>query len=242
MKLNQVISIEQTVKSKCNSVKSENYKIAQKPGLFNGYIKRYRAKSEDGESFPDEKAKVQVTAKELLDSEAALLESLFNIEATKDFANCLAKADIVVDGKVLVKDAPVTYLLYLSKELTDLDTFVSAIPVLTEDEEWKVDEQTGLARTEPTQTVKTKKIQKPIVLYPATDKHPAQTQLITEDEVVGSWDHVKFSGAFQPAQKKALLAKIQKLSDAVKVAREEANTATADSVNAGTTLVDWLFR
>lgn len=241
MRLNQLIAVEQTVKSKCNTQKSESYKVAQKPALFSGFIKKYQPKSEDGERFPDEKAKVQYTAKGLLEDEAELLEKLFNVEATKDYANCLAKADIVVEGEVLVKDAPVPYLLYLAKELTDLDTFVSAIPTLSDDEEWKIDEVTGLARTEPTQTVKTKKIQKPIVLYPATDKHPAQTQLITEDEMVGNWEMVKLSGAFQASQKKALLAKIQKLADAVKTAREQANMVEAAEQKAGSVLTKFIF-
>jgi len=187
MRLNQVIAVEQGMKAKGNALKSEFYKVAQKPVLFYGLVKKYQPKAEGGEKFPDEKAKVQYTAKGLVGNVGSVLKDLFNVEATKDFANCLAKADIIVDGNILVKDAPATFLLYLSKELTDLDTFVSALPTLTDDEAWKADASVGLYKTDPTETIKTKKVQKPIVLYPATTEHPAQTQLITEDEVVGMW-------------------------------------------------------
>lgn len=241
MKLNQVIAIEQGVKSKGNTQKSELYKVAQKPTLFNGLVKKYRPRAEDGEKFPDEKQKVQFTAAGLVTDVSTVLKSLFNVEASKDWANCLAKADIVVDGKVLIEGAPSTFLLYLGKELTDLDTFVSALPTLSEDEEWKVDAQVGLYKTEPTETIKTKKVQKPIVLYPATTEHPAQTQLITEDETVGTWQQTKLSGAYTLEAKKALLARIQKLADAVKTAREQANMIEAADQNAGTVIVGWLF-
>lgn len=241
MKLNQVIAIEQGVKSKGNTQKSELYKVAQKSALFNGFVKKYQPKMADGEKFPDEKQKVQFTAAGLVADVGQVLKSLFNVEAAKDWANCLAKADIIVDGKVLVEQAPATFLLYLGKELTDLDTFVTALPTLSEDEEWKVDPQVGLCKTEPTETIKTKKVQKPIVLYPHSAEHPAQTQLITEDEVVGTWQQIKMSGAYTNESKRTLLTKIQKLADAVKTAREQANMTDATDQNAGDVIVGWLF-
>lgn len=240
-KLNQVIAIEQSVKSKGNTQKSELYKTAQKPALFSGFVKKYHPKTDDSEKFPDEKQKVQFTARGLLDEVGGVLRGMFNIEAAKDFANCLAKADIIVDGQVLVAAAPATFLLYLSKELTDLDTFVEKLPTLSEDEEWTLDAQAGLCKTAPTETIRTKKVQKPIVLYPHSAEHPAQTQLITEDEVVGTWQQIKMSGAFSPSEKKALLARIQKLADAVKTAREQANMIDAAEQTAGSVLIGWLL-
>ena len=66
--MNQVIAIEKGIKSKGNTEKSEFYKIAQKPALFSGFVKRYRPLNEQGEKFPDEKSKVQYTAQGLLTS------------------------------------------------------------------------------------------------------------------------------------------------------------------------------
>jgi hypothetical protein len=47
-----------------------------------------------------------------------------------------------------------------------------------EGESWTKVTNSGLWVTEPIQTHRTKKVQKPIVLYPPTTEHPVQTQLI----------------------------------------------------------------
>lgn len=49
---------------------------------------------------------------------------LFDVTATKDWANCEARADVTVDGWVLVSAVPVSCLLFLEKRLTDIYAFV----------------------------------------------------------------------------------------------------------------------
>jgi hypothetical protein len=63
------------------------------------------------------------------------------------------------------------------------------------------------------------------VLYDATDKHPAQTQLITDDVIVGFWTMVKQSGSLPKSEKKKLATRVEKMLDAIKAARERANSA-----------------
>lgn len=241
MKLSALTAIEQSVKEKGNRLKSDLYKLAQKETLFEGFSKKYRPKEEKGEKLPDEKHKVAHTVRLVVEDVGICLRDLFDVEASKDYANCSARADIVVDGVPLVKGAPATFLLYLRKELTDLGTFIDSLPTTSDDEEWKQDAAAGLWKTEPTQSIRTKKVQKGIVLYDATDKHPAQTQLITEDEVVGYWDMIKMSGATTASDKKKLLARVRKLLEAVKVAIEDANQTEAPQQKAGTVLIDWLL-
>lgn len=241
LKLNQLLAREASVKSKSNEAITALYHAAQKPALFNGFLKRYQPKAEEGEKFPDEKQKVQYTANGVVEEVTKLVRELYEVEAAKNYSNCDAKADITVDGKILATGVPATFLLYLSKELDSLRTIVATLPTLSEDEDWIADaSQLGLYKTAATQQIKTKKVQKALVMYPHSDKHPAQTQLITEDETVGSWETVKVSGAFVPANKKKLLAKIDRLADAVKAAREAANMVTAVEPNIGNVLVDWL--
>jgi hypothetical protein len=117
----------------------------------------------------------------------------------------------------------VSFLLFLEKQLTDIRTFVGNLPVLDPAESWSEDKNSGLYRTEPTSTHRTKKVQKPIVLYPATPEHPAQTQIITEDVIVGFWSQVKQSGAIPRPQKLIILDRVERLLKAVKEAREAAN-------------------
>lgn len=240
-KLNQVIAVEKSVKQRNNDLVSELYKAVQKPALFNGFNKKYKPMDEGGEQFAPENLKVQMNVEQALKDASRSLAELFDVTATKDFGNTKAKANVVVDGEVLLADAPATYLLFLEKQLTDLHTLVANLPVLDSAEDWTLDVNSGLYKTEPTQTAKTKKVQKPLVMYPATDKHPAQTQLITDDQTVGYWETVKMSGAIPVPEKNALLERLEKLQKAVKYAREEANVTQAEEVKVGDKLLSWLL-
>jgi hypothetical protein len=222
-KLNQIIAIEKGVKSRVYGEISELHKATQKPALFNGFNKEYQPKEDGGETLPAERQRVQFVVGDVLRTVERSTSELFAVTARKDWTNCVAKGDVIVDGATIVKDAPVSFLLFLEKQLTDMRTFVGALPVLDEADDWKKDVNSGLYKTDPTQTHRTKKIAKPIVLYPATPEHPAQTQMVAEDVIAGFWVTVKQSGAMPKPEKQELLEKIEKLLKAVKEARELAN-------------------
>jgi predicted Zn-ribbon and HTH transcriptional regulator len=80
------------------------------------------------------------------------------------------------------------------------------------------------------------------VLYDATDKHPAQTQLIVEDITVGYWNVIKQSGAIPENRKKEILERIEELTKQVKSAREKANMVDAENKEIGYTLFSYLFK
>ena len=222
-KLNQIIAIEKGIKARVYGELTDLNKAVQKPELFNGFSKSYQKKDEDGESLPPENKRVQFVAREVLRTADRIMSELMEVTARKDWTNCVAKASVSVDSVAIVADAPVSYLLFLEKQLTDLRTFIGNIPVLDESDNWVKDENSGLYKTEATQTHRTKKLQKPIVLYPATPEHPAQTQLITEDVIAGFWNQTKQSGAMPKPEKQAILERVEKLLRAIKEARESAN-------------------
>lgn len=222
-KLNQIIAIEKGIKARSYSDLSELNKIVQKPDLFNGFSKQYQSKDDDGETLPPENKRVQFVTTDVLRSVERSLSELFDVTARKDYTNCVAKADVVVDDEVIVTQAPVSFLLFMEKQLTDIRTFVSNLPVLDESENWKKDDNSGLYKTDDVQTHRTKKVIKPIVLYPATPEHPAQTQLVNEDVIAGFWTMVKTSGAMPKPAKQKLQEKVEKLLRATKEAREYAN-------------------
>lgn len=240
-KLNQILAIEKGLKTRVYAEFTELHNATQKPALMNGFHKAYQPRDEDGETYPPESQKVQHNATEVFDRVAAILTELFDITATKDRANCEAKADVVVDGRVLVKDAPATYLLFLEKQLSDLTTFIAKMAELDPGSDWTVDPSTGLFKTEPSATQRTKKLQRPIVLYDATEHHPAQTQLITEDVIAGQWVTVKHSGALPAPRKRQLLGRIEKLANAVKFAREQANSVETSEQKVGGAIFGYLF-
>lgn len=239
-KLNQVIAVEKGIKTKTNERVTEVYKRIQHAQLFSGFNKQYKPMSDDGERFPPESLRVQANGREVVAAVAGELATLFDVTAQKDFANCEAKGDVIVDGQTLLSGVPATYLLFLEKQLVDFHTLVEKIPTLDPGEDWRWDDGIQLFRTEPTQTMKTKKIQKAIVLYQATDKHPAQTQLVTEDAVVGTWDQTKYSGAMTVPAKDALVRRIERLQQAVKFAREAANSVDAPARSIGEKVFSWL--
>lgn len=242
MKLNQVIAVEKGIKQRVMGEIDTLYKAVQKPVLFDGFRKSYQKVKEDSEALPPQQQKVQFNANAVLDQAASKLNELFDITAAKDWANCAAKADISIDGEVVLTGVPSTYLLFLEKQLTDLHTFVGKLPVLDPAEDWEWDSVKQVWATKPTQTARTNKVPKPIVLYPATPEHPAQTQLISEDIIVGHWDQVKFSGAVTEAFRNGLAARIEKLQRAVKFAREQANTVDAPAQAIGEKLLAWIFK
>lgn len=240
-KLNQIIAIEKGVKARVNKNVSEMYKALQKPALFDGFSKNWEKINDEGETRPSEKRRVQLKVDEILSDVGDNLTELFDVTAQKDFANCTAKADVVVGGTTLLAQVPATYLLFLEKQLNDVKSAVSVLPTLSLDEDWHVDEALGLYKTNPVKTRSTSKVQEPIVLFPATPEHPAQTQLITNDVVVGHWQTVRQSGATVESRKRAILKKIETLIKAVKFAREEANEAEAAQQSIGDTVFQYLF-
>ncbi len=240
-KLNQIIAVEKGVKSKSFQELTEAHHAVQKTALLSGISRTYQAKDEEGEQLPPESTRVQVKAEEVLRRTAATLTRLFDVTATKDLANCVAKADVTVDGRTLVKDAPVSYLLFLEKQLTDLHTFVKKLPVLDAAEAWTHDPSTDAWKTEPVKTIKTKKVPRNHVKAEATEKHPAQVEVYYEDIPVGYWTTVKFSGALPAARINELLERVEALQAAVKFAREEANGTVVTDQHVGDAVFGYLF-
>lgn len=240
-KLNQILAIEKTEKTQLHKHISALHHATQKPQLVNGHHKVFHPKEEDGETFPDDKQVVQHRYIEAIEQVTDYMAKLMDVTATKDFANVHAKADVVVDGVTLIPDAPVSYLLFLEKELQDLYTFVEKIVELDPAETWTHDDNLGLYRSEPVKTQRTAKRIRPIVKYDATEHHPAQTELITEDVVIGHWTTTKYSGAIPRPQKKAILQRISTVIKAVKFAREQANGVEAERQHVGRAILNYIF-
>jgi uncharacterized protein YfkK (UPF0435 family) len=240
-KLNQIIAIEKGVKSQTMRELTDAHQQLQKTAQLAGISRTYRPKDEEGEQYPPETQKVQVKADEVIKHTVEALTRLFDVVATKDWSNGDARADVVVDGKKLLEKVPVTYLLFLEKQLTDLHTFVKKLPVLDAAETWTFDASADCYATEPIQTIKTKKIPRNHVKAEATDKHPAQVEVYYEDVIVGYWRTIKFSGALPAQRINELVERVEKLQEAVKFAREEANNYETTDRKVGKAVLDYVF-
>jgi hypothetical protein len=240
-KLNQIVAIEKGVKSRVYGEITEMHKAAQKPDLFNGFVKTYRKKTKKEKIIRRNVRRCSLKPETVLAQAARLLTEIMDVTATKDYANCHASADVVLDGQVLSKTRP-RLIFFFWKSSSAICT-----PSSRRCQLW-MRPTTGVAtrirlcfKTAAIPTQRTKKVQKPLVLYPATAEHPAQTQMITEDIVVGYWDTIKQSGALPVPRKQVLLERIEKLSQAVKFAREQANSAEAEPQKVGGTIFAYLL-
>lgn len=239
-KLNQIIAIEATAKKKSETL-TESHQLLQKPGPISGIARSYQPRDEDGERLPPESTRVQVRVEDELERVATALTEWFDVTATKEFANCNARASVVVGAQMILTDVPVTYLLFLEKRLVDLHTYVGKLPTLDPAETWKYDPGQSCYATEPVETVRTKKVPRNHEASPATKEHPAQVQVYMEDVAQGNWRTIKFSGAVPMDRVRTLLERVEALQQAVKMAREEANNIEVSTAKAGKLVFDYLF-
>lgn len=241
-KLNQLVACMSKIKTNAKEKITEVHHKLKQSKLLSGINRSYQPKIDGDNVYPPESQLVQYCVpkaiSEFTEASKELLDSVYSQDAT----NCVATADLVVDGKTLAKSLPVTYLLFLEKQANDYLTFASQLPTLDLAQEWHKDEASDFYRSNPTKTLKTKKVWKNHVKSPATDKHPAQVETYTEDEVEGTWTKVDFSGAIPAKDRNEIEARARKLLAAVKVAREEANLAEIKTDKIGEKVLGYLFQ
>jgi hypothetical protein len=241
-KLNQIIAVVNGKKTRSQKALTEIYHKLQKSALFEGITRTYKPLDEDGETFPEEKKNVQFRVADALREAERTVTDLLDATATQDYANCGAKADVVIDERTILSGVPVTHLLLLEKQLTELHTFVGKIPTLDPAERWQWNAEADCYASQAYFTNKTKKVPRSHLLAEATEKHPAQVEMYHEDVKVGEWQTTKFSGAIPAEERNRMLERVEKLQEAVKFAREEANNIEVQPVKNGKKLFDYVFR
>lgn len=239
--LNQILAVRQGVQNDTRRVKTDLHRAVAKAPLLSGISRTYKKINDSDPDLPGESTRVQVVTADAVKEFGAHLIRLFDITAIVDWTNQTAKADIIVDGKVLHADVPSTYLLFLEKQLVDVKTFLTQLPTLDPAETWTWNAAANAYAAEPTETTRTTKVQRNHVLAAATDKHPAQVQMYSEDTIVGYWRTVKFSGALPAEVIDKLAERVDKLTEAVKFAREKANMTPVIDPKPGKALFDWLL-
>lgn len=241
-KQHEIVAIEADFKKRSKQEQTEIYKQIQKSDLYFGLNREYHPLEDEGERLPPEHKNIQRDLHEDITEFDALSIRLIDLSTTKDLTNNIAMADLIVDGQTLAEKVPVTSLLSLEKELHHVRAFYEKLPTLTLDTTWLKDDARGQYVAPEIETVRTKKEQIPIVLYEATKEHPAQTQLITKDVNAGVWKTRKTSSAMPEPEKRRLLARIDKLLDAVKQARERANNVDVIDKKIGAALFAYLHK
>lgn len=241
-KLHQILAVEAGVRAQSAKDITALHHSLKKPELLFGQNRTYEPLKEDGEKLPAERQILQFRVQDVVRESIKIWARMFDITATRDYANIDAKADIVVDGQTLVKNAPTAFLLWLEKKLEDLHTFVAQLPTLPADIEWEWDDKQNCYKNkQEIKSAKTAKIMYPLVLAPATKEHPAQVSKESRDEVVGYWTTLKYSGALKVQDVKEMKDRVEILQKAVRFAREKANEVEVTDQKVGDALLKYVF-
>jgi len=239
--LNQLIAARKGVQNEVHATITQLHRDSQKANLLFGFTKTYRKINEEDADLPGESQRIQLRLDEMLTAAAEQFARLWDLTASIDVTNAGARGDVVIDGATIAHDVPVSTLLFLEKQLTDLHTFVSKLPTLDPAEAWQWDDNAAAYATDKSTTVRSKKVPRNHVRAEATDRHPAQVDLWHEDVPVGYWDTVKFSSAIPAERRNHLVARVSKVREAVKMAREEANMTEAQQVRVAKGVFDYIM-
>lgn len=243
-KLHEILALEQDRKNKANQSIGESKKTFSKNFMaFDGMIKKYISTEEDAEQIPDESKEMVSTVKrtlnETLEPVIVAMDATLSKEETN--ASGVAQAELVVDGKNFGKFSATT-LLALEAHLVKVLDLYKAIPILDTSRKWYFDEQNDFYRTNEEVKFRTIKRPKVIVKYEATEKHPAQTELLNIDFQVGKYETTYFSGRITPIQKNRLVNKLEKLIESVKIARAKANNVEVKNIHIGKDIFDFIHK
>lgn len=244
--LGQVVAIEKDVRQSTARQLTNAHHALQKPAMLEGISREYQPRidpEDGGEQLPPEHQRVQATVAEMIAGTREALSRLFDVTAARDFTNASgdAVADVQVGDTVLIVAAPVPYLLWLEKQLTDLETFARKLPTHDPATDWTLEEPRGVYRATPVQTARSTQVPRANVIVPATERHPAQVQQYAENVMVGTWTTTKKTGAIPVAEQAALVQRIQALQRAVHLAREEANRVEAIEPAIGARVLQYLL-
>ena len=243
-KLCEIVSITSGKKSESTGKATEIYHKFQKTDLFDGMFRTYQPfNDEDPDKPPTERKEIRACVTELINEASSMWSNLFDLVLTLDSGNQEAKEDIIFeDGTVFMTGVPVTTLLYMEKDLLQkVKTLIKEIPTPDPSENWTFDNNSGRYKTDEITKLRVKKVQKAITIAPATERHPEQAQLISEDIPVGNWKEIKNTSRIPVTHKQEMLNRCSQLIDAVKAARERANSIHIDKKAGGQQVFNFIF-
>lgn len=236
--------------------KSEINQVAtlfkKRTDAFYGYERRLEMFDESRkieEETAQESKELIFTVPEKLDELRIHCVRYFDLAFQKEAMNQIARADLIVNEgdptkeRIIARDVPVTFLLFLERRLVVVRNAYQAIPTLEAGASWQRDEskKPGIWRIQRDEVKeKTEKVPKSKILYEATKEHPAQIEKWFEDRIIGRFTRRIWSGMLTERRKEELLNRFNILLDAVKRARARANDIDVDPGKIGDSIFDFL--
>ncbi len=227
MKLHALLAIEGQLKGQAAKTRTDlKATLEKKRHLFEQKRVTFQPHEEGAAAVTETQSDIQSTIPQELAWIAGIWGKALDVSYQVAELNTQARADVVLDdGRILLKNVPATALLELEKRAGEIQDLIVAIPTLDPAKAFQPDEHAGkhvfVAREVKKQ--RTKKMQRPIVLYEATKEHPAQVQLLSEDVPIGWVTEQEWSGLISTTRKGELLERAEELRRAIRTARTRAN-------------------
>jgi hypothetical protein len=250
-RIHQLLAIMTPLNTETDTVLARLGQIAATEDLFKGLETTSELVDQPSDpnartrrATPKKVTKVRFTTKSVLEEAEKLFTRKWNAALTLDTAQGEATANLSVDGELILEDVPVRHLVYLEGELTKLTAIVSALPVLDGAQDWTQENtEPGQWRTvRPREGTRSDKVMFNWHKGNGTPTIKEDVEIMTRDEVVETTETVNFSGALPADRKALLLDRLSTLKIAVKMAREEANSAQVTQLEEGAALFGWLTR
>ncbi len=243
-KLHEVLAVEASKEKIANKLVMESIRTLGKENLFSGQVRRL-VMLDTNESYLDGEERVALTSTvdENLEYLMKPLADYWDVVLQKDDANQKATAEVILNDTAITGPLPATFLLGMETKLNNLRKLYEAIPTLAPGINWDVDAQerpgTFKARNDIV-SFKTEKDMEFKEASPATEHHPAQIAKLERTRNTGTYTLTKWSGMLTPLDKAERLARLDELLNAVKQARQRANSVKVEDAKVGTDLLDFI--
>jgi len=223
-KLHELLAVETHLQVEAQRVMQATQSLfTDGQARLEGLHRTYTPTDEHGDILPGEHTELATTVEAELAQVRASFGKWLDASFQKETTNTGTAANVEIDGNTLLEDVPAPALLNLEAKLAALRKVYEAIPVTDPSIRWTLNTDVGGYVSPEQSRFVTQKVQEPLVLYPATPEHPAQTQLVVRDVRVGTWHITTYSGKVSATVKREWLARIDNLLEAVKRARQRAN-------------------
>lgn len=241
-KLHELLSVEDDLRQKATrSLSTLRDQFQNKQNRYVSQTVMFRPKAEGEEDRLEGKLDLTETTLYALENTVCDIANYIDAFFQKESTNTEAKSDIILpDGTVFYKDVPATALLALEKEIGRLEDIYSNLPELEPGIDWKICEENPSMRKHVQVKIRTKKVTKPLVLYDATDRHPAQVREITEDIPTGEVVTTLMSSKLTPEQKASMLKRLSVLKQSIKKARMRANEEPVKNLEIGQKIFSYI--
>lgn len=245
-KLHELLAVESNLENQAAKCRSElAATFEKKRHLFEEKRVTFTPAGEGTQSVTETQSDIQTNVDKELDWIQSHLVKALDASYQVAEANTVARADVILEDDaqtVLLENVPATALLELEKRVAEIAALVTAIPTLDPAKGFTKDDSRGLYKAREVNKNRTQKQKKVFIKYEATKEHPAQTELLDQDVVIGTIQEQEWSGLITPAEKADLINRVEIVARAVRRARSRANDVEIDSkAKIGSKLLNYIF-